>query len=50
MPDNERLATIPEVRDWFGLSSKEMAAEWKLLSTQDRLELKTGIGNGTLTY
>jgi hypothetical protein len=43
-------ATIAEVRNYFGMPTKEFATEWKKLSDKDKTDLKKGIGDGTLNY
>lgn len=46
-------ATLKQVADFFrteGDTLKKFSDEWKLLPEQDREDLKSGIGNGTLTY
>ena len=43
-------ASIKDVRDFFGMNASDMIAEWKLLSDQDKIQIKEGIGNGTFTY
>ena len=44
------LATLKEVRDYFGITGKEMIAEWRKLTDADKRELRAGLGDGTLTY
>lgn len=43
-------ATLVEIRNYFGLTAKELMAQWKLLTDQDKEDLKVGIGSGSLTY
>jgi hypothetical protein len=43
-------ASVKDVKDYFGMSSKEMMTEWKALDDKSKAEIKAGIGNGTLTY
>jgi hypothetical protein len=43
-------ASLKEVRDYFGIDGKQMIAEWRKLSDRDKVELREGIGDGTLTY
>lgn len=50
MSDDTTLATLKQVRDFFGLDGKEMVAEWRKLTDTDKTDLRTGIGNGTLSY
>ena len=46
MPD----ATIKEVMEFFAMPTAEFSKQWKELTVQDKMDLKSGIGNGTLTY
>lgn len=41
---------LSRIRDFFGMTSADFAREYKLLSTQDKADLKQGIEDGTLTY
>ena len=49
-------ATIKAVRDFFNedsvrpMSVKEFSTEWNQLTEDEKEQIKTGIGNGTLTY
>lgn len=44
-------ATINEVRAYFDIATAaEFTKEWRALSDADKTDLKTGIGDGTLTY
>lgn len=49
-------ATLADVYRWFGngpggfKNLAEFRKEWELLSEVDRKNLKTGIGDGSLTY
>lgn len=48
-----KVATLKEVTDFFRstyATLKEFSEDWKRLTDQDKLDLKTGIGNGTFTY
>lgn len=49
MSDTQQ-ASLKEVRDYFGLDGKQMVAEWRKLSEQDKADLRGGLGDGTLTY
>lgn len=46
----QNIATLKDVRDYFGLDGKQMVAEWRKLSEKDKADLRQGIGDGTLTY
>ena len=50
MADETGLATLKEVRDYFGISGKEMIVEWRKLTDEDKRNLRTGLGDGTLSY
>lgn len=49
-------ATIKAVRDFFNegsvrpMSVKEFSTEWNQLTEDEKEQIKTGIGNGTLNY
>lgn len=43
-------ATIKEVMEFFGMTPTEFKAEWSALTTQDKMDFKNGIGDGSLTY
>lgn len=45
-----KQATIAEVCKFFGGSLAKIRAEWNELTDEDKVQLRTGIGNGTLTY
>jgi len=52
-PNGEKLATLKDVRDFFGQGTaglKGFTDEWKLLSSDDKLQIRIGLGNGSLTY
>lgn len=45
------LAPLVEVKNYFGYSSlREFKTDWERLDEDSRLQLRTGIGNGSLTY
>jgi pyruvate kinase len=52
MADNngEKKASIKDIKDYFGLTMPQMKNEYTPMSDKDKDDLKTGIGNGTLTY
>lgn len=43
-------ATMKQIKDYFGLSSKEMADAWRMMTDKDKADLKNGLGDGSLTY
>lgn len=44
-------ATLKDIKDFFGYSSlSAFSADWKQMPEQDREQIRTGIGNGSLTY
>jgi hypothetical protein len=46
-------ATLKQVADYFRLPGQTLKAfteEWKLLSDEDKEQLKSGLGNGSMTY
>lgn len=47
------MATLKQVADFLrkeGESLSQFSAEWKSLSEDDKVQIKEGIGNGSLTY
>jgi hypothetical protein len=46
------LATLKDVRDYFGITGKEMIAEWRKLTDADKRDLRSGLAGDspTLTY
>ena len=46
----ETLASLNDIRTYFGMNGAEFRKEWSALSVKDKADLKRGIGNGTLTY
>lgn len=41
---------LAAIRDYFRMTSTEMAREWKQLSAEDKAQIKAGIQDGTLNY
>lgn len=50
MAEDTVLATLKEVRDYFGINGKDMIAQWRNLTDDDKRQLREGLGNGTFTY
>lgn len=47
----EKMATLTELKNYFGFEkASDFSREWKVLTPESQLQLKTGIGNGSLTY
>ncbi len=46
MPD----AKLVDIKDFFGMTMKEMRDEWSALSDQEKAQIREGIGNGSYTY
>lgn len=44
------MGTIKDVMEFFGMTATEFAKEWKELSATSKVQLKSGIGDGSLTY
>ena len=45
------MATMIDVMKFFGYSSTAaFSKDWKLMVDNDKLQLKSGIDDGTLTY
>jgi hypothetical protein len=50
-PDHHEGVTVKEVMKYFGYeSAAKFAMDWKRLTTEDKLQLTTGVKDGTLTY
>ena len=48
---SDKLASLIEVKNYFGHAKlTEFKKDWEKLDDDSRLQLRTGIGNGTLTY
>jgi hypothetical protein len=43
-------ASMIDVMKYFELKAAPFRAEWNLLTEADKVQLKDGVGNGTLTY
>lgn len=43
-------ATMVEVMRYFDMTPATFKKEWSELSDQDKMDLKNGVGNGSLTY
>lgn len=44
-------ATLKDIYTYFGYPNLgAFSADWKALSEKDRMDIKTGISNGTFTY
>jgi hypothetical protein len=52
MPDEATLATLIQVKDYFGgyATLADFSKDWKQVPDADRLQLRAGIGDGSLTY
>ena len=48
---SDKLASLIEVKNYFGYAKlTEFKKDWEKLDDDSRLQLRAGIGNGTLTY
>ena len=48
---SDKLASLIEVKNYFGYKKlTEFKKDWEKLDDDSRLQLRAGIGNGTLTY
>lgn len=47
---NAGAAGLAGVRDFFGMGGTEFRTDWMKLSDKDKIELRNGIGDGTLNY
>lgn len=41
---------IQTVKEFFGMSAQQMVREWKMLSEEDKEQIREGLMNGSLTY
>jgi hypothetical protein len=46
----ENLASLKEVREYFGLDGKQMVNQWRKLDETSRRDLRAGLADGSLTY
>lgn len=42
--------SIKDIRDFFGMTAKDMIKEWKLLSEGSKDQIRQGLADGSLTY
>ena len=42
--------TVKDVMAYFNLTAGQFAREWRMLTADDKVQLKTGIGNASLSY
>jgi len=42
--------TLKDIATYFGYPLGEFAKQWRRLTDQDKVELKAGLTDGTLTY
>jgi len=50
MPDANGVATMTEVRNYFGMTAIQFKNEWTKLTPESKIQLREGIGNGTESY
>jgi hypothetical protein len=43
-------ANPKEIMTFFDMKAKDFIKEWKLLTEQDKQQIREGIGDGTLDY
>lgn len=43
-------ATLKEIMKALGMTPAEFTKEWKQLTDIDKMQLKAGIGNGSMNY
>jgi hypothetical protein len=44
------VSVLKLVKEFFGMTLKDMKAEWTTLPAKDKAEIESGLRNGTLTY
>lgn len=42
--------SIKDIRDFFGMTAKDMIKEWKGLSEESKAQIRQGLADGSLTY
>jgi len=47
---NQNAAGLAAIRDFFGMGGAEFRADYTKLSDTDKIQLRNGIGDGTLNY
>lgn len=47
---SDTAASLTDTRKFFGMTAQEFSAAWKGLTAQDKIDIREGIGNGSLTY
>lgn len=52
--EQKKSSTLKPIKEYFGLKEgqkmTEFGAEWKALTEEDKMQLATGIEDGSLTY
>jgi hypothetical protein len=43
-------ATIKDIMAFFGMTASQFSREWKLMTDTDKIQLKAGLTDGSLTY
>lgn len=47
---SENNATLKDVMAFLGMTPSEFTPEWRKMTTQDKADLRNGIGDGSLSY
>lgn len=47
---NTNAFDLKQVMAFFGMTSQEMSREWKRLDARDKVEIRNGLGDRSLTY
>lgn len=42
--------SLKEIMSYFGMSASEFMKAWKLMTDQDKTDIKSGLANGSYTY
>jgi hypothetical protein len=42
--------TLKDIMAFFDMPTAQFSKEWKILSTTDKTQIKSGLSDGTLTY
>jgi hypothetical protein len=50
MDNQDLVASVTEVMRYLEMPIAQFKVEWMKLGVMDKMQLRTGIGNGTYTY
>lgn len=47
---SENTASLKDVMAYFNMTPAEFTPSWRKMTTEDKAQIRDGIGNGSLTY